>query len=80
MFLYYLLQTDTFKHFGYKTGTGLKVFGISWPNLAKFEFNLPSLEGQNKIVTLIQSVDQLITVNHDPHRLTFLPLLFTFTR
>lgn len=62
-FLYYLLHTNNFKHFGYRTGTGLKVFGISWPNLSKFEFNLPSLEEQDKVVDLLRFLDNLITVN-----------------
>lgn len=62
-FLYYLLHTNNFKHFGYRTGTGLKVFGISWPNLSKFEFNLPGLEEQDKVVDLLRFLDNLITVN-----------------
>ena len=62
-FLYYLLHTGNFKHFGYRAGTGLKVFGISWPNLSKFEFNLPSQKEQDKVVDLLRLLDNLVVVN-----------------
>lgn len=62
-FLYHLLHTGNFKHFGYRTGTGLKVFGISWPNLSKFEFNLPSQKEQDEVVDLLRLLDNLIVVN-----------------
>lgn len=64
-FLYHLLHTGNFKHFGYRTGTGLKVFGISWPNLSKFEFNLPSQKEQDEVVDLLRLLDNLIVVNQD---------------
>ncbi|WP_024626324.1 restriction endonuclease subunit S [Lactiplantibacillus fabifermentans] len=63
LYLYYLLHTDSFKHFGYQMGTGLKVFGISWSNLSKFTFMIPSRPEQEMIVRLIESVDNLIAVN-----------------
>lgn len=63
LYLYYLLHTDSFKHFGYQMGTGLKVFGISWSNLSKFTFMIPSRPEQEMIVKLIESVDNLIAVN-----------------
>ena len=63
LYLYYLLHTDSFKHFGYQMGTGLKVFGISWLNLSKFTFMIPSRPEQEMIVKLIESVDNLIAVN-----------------
>lgn len=44
-------------------GTGLKVFGISWSNLSKFTFMIPSRPEQEMIVKLIESVDNLIAVN-----------------
>ncbi|MDO7803130.1 restriction endonuclease subunit S [Pediococcus acidilactici] len=63
LYLYYLLHTESFKHFGYQTGTGLKVFGISWSNLSKFTFMIPSRPEQEKIVKLIESVDNLTSDN-----------------
>lgn len=63
LYLYCLLHTDSFKHFGYQMGTGLKVFGISWSNLSKFTFMIPSRPEQEMIVKLIESVDNLIAVN-----------------
>lgn len=63
LYLYYLLHTESFKHFGYQTGTGLKVFGISWSNLSKFTFMIPSRPEQEKIIKLIESVDNLTSDN-----------------
>jgi len=44
-------------------GTGLKVFGISWSNLSKFTFMIPSRPEQEMIVKLIESIDNLIAVS-----------------
>ena len=63
LFLYYLLHTQLFKHFGYRTGTGLKVFGISYPNLAKFTFAMPTLDEQKAIANTIRDMDNLIAAN-----------------
>lgn len=63
LYLYYLLHTASFKHFGYRTGTGLKVFGISWPNLSKFEFFIPTRAEQDRIVVVFEHLDNLIAVN-----------------
>ncbi|MGO2063478.1 MAG: restriction endonuclease subunit S [Latilactobacillus curvatus] len=63
LFLYYLLHTQLFKHFGYRTGTGLKVFGISYPNLAKFTFAMPTLDEQEAIANTLRDIDNLIAAN-----------------
>lgn len=63
LYLYYLLHTASFKHFGYRTGTGLKVFGISWPNLSKFEFFIPTRAEQDRIVVVFEHLDNIIAVN-----------------
>lgn len=63
LFLYYLLHTQLFKHFGYRTGTGLKVFGISYPNLAKFTFSMPTVEEQEAIAKTLREIDNLIAAN-----------------
>ncbi|UOF09620.1 restriction endonuclease subunit S (plasmid) [Lactiplantibacillus plantarum subsp. plantarum] len=39
------------------------MFGISWSNLSKFTFMIPSRPEQEMIVKLIESVDNLIAVN-----------------
>ncbi|MCW4398943.1 restriction endonuclease subunit S [Lentilactobacillus parabuchneri] len=63
VFLYYLLHTQSFKHFGFRTGTGLKVFGISYPNLAKFTFSMPTLKEQESIAKTLREMDNLIATN-----------------
>ena len=63
-YLYTYLSTDIFKHFGYKTGTGLKVFGISYKELAKFLVSSPSIKEQKEISKLIS----LIEKNIDPQQ------------
>ncbi len=59
-FLYFYLSTDIFKHFGYKTGTGLKVFGISYKELAKLKLKEPSATEQKKIVKLLFLIEKAI--------------------
>jgi Restriction endonuclease S subunits len=63
LFLYYLLHTQLFKHFGYRTGTGLKVFGISYPNLVKFTFSMPTVKEQEAIAKSLREIDNLIAAN-----------------
>lgn len=62
MFLYYLFSSPVFRKFGYKTGTGMKVFGISVKNLLKFETLFPSLEEQAKIANFLKQLDDIITL------------------
>ena len=59
-YLYTYLSTDIFKHFGYKTGTGLKVFGISYKELAKFLVSSPSIKEQKEISKLISLIEKNI--------------------
>lgn len=63
LFLYYLLKTNSFKHHGYRVGTGLKVFGITFENLTKFEYLAPKVAEQNRIAMLINIVDEIIASN-----------------
>lgn len=63
LFLYYLLHTQLFKKHGWKTGTGIKVFGINLPNLLKFEFGYTNLEEQTKIGILLKQIDTLISLH-----------------
>jgi len=62
IYLYYLLNTQIFKKYGYKVGTGMKVFGISSTNLMKFEARYPSLDEQEKIGNFLKQLDDTIAL------------------
>lgn len=59
-FLYYFFNTDAFKSFGKKAGTGIKVYGISYYNLSKLNMLFPSLPEQEAIGNLFRSLDEKI--------------------
>ncbi|MCY8864590.1 restriction endonuclease subunit S [Bacillus spizizenii] len=63
LFLYYLINSPIFRKYGYKTGTGMKVFGISATNLLKFESLFPVLEEQNKIGNFFKQLDDTIALH-----------------
>ena len=60
LYLYYLLHTDTFKKYGCKAGTGLKVFGITFDNLSIFETTIPIIEEQIAIGYFFYNFDCII--------------------
>lgn len=60
LYLYYLLESSLFKKFGYKTGTGMKVFGISTTNLLKFNAIFPTIEEQSDIGDFFRQLDVVI--------------------
>ena len=62
IYLYYLLNTQIFKKYGYKVGTGMKVFGISSTNLMKFEASYPSLDEQEQIGNFLKQLDDTIAL------------------
>lgn len=62
LFLYYLIHSPAFREYGYRIGTGMKVFGISTANLLNFESMIPSLEEQIEIGNFLKQLDQTITV------------------
>jgi len=62
IYLYYLLNTKIFKKYGYKVGTGMKVFGISSTNLMKFEARYPSLDEQEQIGNFLKQLDDTIAL------------------
>ena len=64
-FLYYLFKTQTFRKYGYKVGTGMKVFGISPTNLMKYEYYHPSLEEQQAIGAYFSNLDNLIAAHQE---------------
>ena len=63
IYLYYLFNSPIFRKYGYKTGTGMKVFGISVTNLLKFESMIPSLEEQIKIGKFFKKLDENIVLH-----------------
>lgn len=64
-FLYYLFKTQTFRKYGYKVGTGMKVFGISPTNLTKYEYYHPSLDEQHAIGAYFSNLDNLIAYHQE---------------
>lgn len=58
-FLYYS-QTNYYRKFSAKIGTGISVFGISKENLSKLNLNLPSLDEQQKIGKFFRVLDERI--------------------
>ncbi len=61
-FLYTYFHTPIFKHYGYRVGTGLKVFGITYNNLSNMEIKLPKIDEQNKVYKIINIVTNIITL------------------
>lgn len=60
LYLYYLFNSQKFRKYGYKVGTGMKVFGISVSNLVQFESYIPSISEQVEVGILLKKVDQTI--------------------
>jgi type I restriction enzyme S subunit len=60
MYLYYLLHTEEFKKYGSYVGTGLKVFGITFSNLANYETKMPNEAEQTAIGNFFRVLDNTI--------------------
>jgi len=60
LFLYYLFHTDGFKKFGGYVGTGLKVFGITYNNLSRYETRYPTLPEQTTIGNFFRTLENAI--------------------
>lgn len=73
IFLYYMFKTQTFRKYGYKVGTGMKVFGISPSNLMKYEFYYPDKKEQQAIGAYFSNLDNLI--NSHQEKITQLEIL-----
>ncbi|MGD9475172.1 MAG: restriction endonuclease subunit S [Eubacteriaceae bacterium] len=61
IFLYYLIYSPIFRRYGYKTGTGMKVFGITATNVLKFESAFPTFEEQQRIGLFLDQIDESIS-------------------
>ena len=62
MYTYYLFNSQKFRKYGYRVGTGMKVFGISLSNLMKFESYFPSISEQHRIGIFLRKVDNTIVL------------------
>ena len=65
IFLFYMFKTQTFRRYGYKVGTGMKVFGISPSNLMKYEFYYPNKKEQQAIGAYFSNLDNLIAAHQE---------------
>ncbi|MFS9274718.1 restriction endonuclease subunit S [Streptococcus mitis] len=65
IFLYFMFKTQTFRKYGYKVGTGMKVFGISPSNLMKYEFYYPDKKEQQAIGFYFSNLDNLINSHQE---------------
>ena len=64
-FLYYSFKTQVFRKYGYKVGTGMKVFGISPNNLFKYEISFPEYREQQAIGSFFSNLDTLVSSYQD---------------
>lgn len=66
MFLYYTFLNTDFRKFGYRMGTGMKVFGISKKNLYKYNLSKPiNIEEQERISSLLIKLNNIITLEQE---------------
>ncbi|WP_227872531.1 restriction endonuclease subunit S [Jeotgalibaca ciconiae] len=63
IYLYYLINTQTFRRHGYRVGTGMKVFGISVKNIMNFTTLFPSYEEQVKTGSLLLRIEKTIALH-----------------
>lgn len=63
LYLYYLINSEVFRKYGYRVGTGMKVFGISATNVLKFENLFPSYDEQKKIGAFFKQLDDTISLH-----------------
>lgn len=63
LFLYYVFNTGSFRKYAYKTGTGLKVFGISSKNVLNYSVTLPKQKEQVQIGKILHIVERVIAAN-----------------
>lgn len=67
VFLYYLIHSPAFREYGYRIGTGMKVFGISAKNLLNFEGKVPSIEEQADIGNFFKNLDETIAIHQEKY-------------
>ena len=70
-FLPYIVQSDGFFEHALGTSAGSLSPRTKWQELAKYEFALPPVEEQRRIVEVLAAVDQVLTrMNEVPHATT----------
>ena len=70
-FLYNYFSTSIFKHYGYKMGTGLKVFGITYNNLANMIIKIPDIQEQTKINEILNTITKLLSLQQRKLKLVY---------
>lgn len=69
MFLYHTFLNTDFRKFGYRMGTGMKVFGISKNNLYKYNLSKPiNIEEQERISSLLIKLNNIITLEQEKNK------------
>ena len=63
LFLYFSFMAPDFRHYVYREGQGLKVFGISASNIFKYKYVFPSADEQTRIVELLSALDRIIVLH-----------------
>lgn len=58
-YLFYLLQTPEYKELIKKLSNGININNIKFSDLKEFQFELPSLEEQEKILNILDKADEL---------------------
>ena len=62
-FIYYVLKNDVFQNHIDREATGTTIKNVSLKTMRGFSFKLPPLETQEKIVSILGSIDQKIYLN-----------------
>lgn len=58
-YLFYLLQTPEYKELIKKLSNGININNIKFSDLKEFQFELPSLEEQEKILNILDKADEI---------------------
>ena len=64
-YIYYLLQSDSFKGYIQTMKTGSTIHHISLDTMRNFRFSLPNIEDQEKKVAAVSIIDSKISINMD---------------
>lgn len=63
MFLYYLIKAPTFRKYGYKVGTGMKVFGISSSKVLDFTTYIPKNDETKLVSSFLEKIDYALDLH-----------------
>ena len=63
MFLYYLIKAPTFRKYGYKVGTGMKVFGISSSKVLDFTTYIPKNDETKLVSSFLEKIDYTLDLH-----------------